>query len=224
MEVREPEGAWGTCGRPVTNSSGRYVISALSSRHYVARATMPGYDESPAVTVGFLETSKTVDLELMQTGLITGPMTVSSIAPGAGSTDGGTPVIIGGTGFRSGLSVTFDAELIPVYVLNTTTIYATTPVHAAATVTVKVTNVSGESATLPGGFRYAAPQTFNFNGAWVGYALAHPSLPAAVRVPGHSDMDMSFMIEGNVVTAFTCGGSTISLPAPPTAISNGAFS
>lgn len=83
----------------MTNASGRYVFGSLSPRHYPARATMSGYDPSPVVTIGYLETSKTLDFELAQTGLTTGPMTVTSIDPAAGSTGGGTPVIILGAGF-----------------------------------------------------------------------------------------------------------------------------
>ena len=78
VAISEPEAAWGAFGRPVTNASGRYAIGSLSPRHYLARATMSGYATSPVVALGYLETSKTLDFELVQTGLITGPMTVTS--------------------------------------------------------------------------------------------------------------------------------------------------
>jgi len=225
VDISEPEAAWGTFGRPVTNGSGRYAFRSLSPRHYQARATMTGYDESPVVTLGYLETSKTLDFELAQTGLTTGPMTVTSIDPAAGSTGGGTPVTILGAGFRSNTTVTFDTESTTGYFLDTTTIYAITPAHAAATVNVKVTSSTGESATLTRGFVYAAPQSFNFNGTWTGYALAHPTLQEGVNSsPRHSDMEMQFTIENNVLTGFACGGSTISSSAPLPAVSNGAFS
>ena len=213
VDISEPDSPWGTFGRPVTNASGRYVFGSLFPRHYLARATMPGYDESPVVTIGYLETSKTLDFELVQTGAISGPMTVTSIEPSAGSTGGGTTVRILGTGFRSGTTVTFDTETTIGYFINTTTIYATTPAHASGTVNVTVTSAGG-SATLNRGFTYALPQSFNFNGTWTGYALAHPSLQKSLtRIQTHSDMDMQFTIENNVLTAFTCGGSTIGLVA-----------
>ena len=41
----------------------------------------------------------------------------------------------------------------------------------------------------------------------------------------HSDMDMRFTIQNNVLTSFTCGGSTIVLMlSPPPSVSNGEFS
>ena len=225
VDISESEAGWGAFGRPVTNAIGRYTFGSLSPRHYLARATMSGYDASPVVTIGYLETSKTLDFELVQTGLFTGPMTVTSIDPAAGSTGGGTTVKILGAGFRYHTTVTFDDASTTGYFLDTTTIYATTPAHAAATVNVKVTSSTGESATLTRGFVYAAPQSFNFNGTWTGYALAHPSpQEAGNSSPRHSDMEMQFTIENNVLTGFTCGGSTILLSAPLPAVSNGAFS
>jgi hypothetical protein len=225
VDISEPEAVWGAFGRPVTNTRGQYAFGSLSPRHYLARATMSGYDESPVVTIGYLETSKTLDFELVQTGLITGPMTVTSIDPAAGSTGGGTTVKILGAGFRYHTTVTFDTESTTGYFLDATTIYATTPAHSAGTVNVRVTSSTGESATLTKGFVYAAPQSFNFNGTWTGYALAHPSLQEGVNSsPRHSDMEMLFTIENNVLTGFTCGGSTIFLSAPLPAVRDGAFS
>jgi hypothetical protein len=225
VDISEPDAAWGTFGRPVTDASGRYVFGSLSSRHYLARVTMLGYDESPIVTIGYLETSKTVDFDLVQAGLSTGPVTVTAIDPAAGSTAGGTTVRILGTGFRLDTTVTFDAESTIGYILNSTTIYAITPAHAAGTVNVKVTTPTGESATLARSFVYAPPQSFNFNGIWSGYALAHPGLDRSLDGShSHSDMEMRFTIENNVLTGFTCGGSTISLSAPLPVVSNGAFS
>jgi hypothetical protein len=130
-----------------------------------------------------------------------------------------------GAGFRSDTMVTFDTELVTGFFLNPTTIYATTPAHAAATVNVKVSTPSGQNATLTRGFVYAAPQTFNFNGTWNGYALAHPTVrKKASGSHTHSDMEMRFTIENNLLTGFTCGGSTIALSAPHPAVGNGAFS
>ena len=214
VDISEPEAAWGTFGRPVTDGIGRYAFRSLSPRHYLARATMPGYDASPVVAIGYLETSKTLDFDLAQTGLTTEPMRVRSIDPAAGSTGGGTPVMILGAGFRSNTTVTFDTASTTGYFVNTTTIYATTPAHAAGTVNVRVTSPAGESATLTRGFVYTPPQSFNFNGTWTGYALAHPILQGGVNnSPRHSDMEMQFTIENNVLTGFGCGGSTISSSA-----------
>ena len=223
LEIAESETAWGSYGRPMTDATGRYTVGSLPVRHYVARASRSGYDASPVVTIGFLETSRSLDFELTTTGLVTGPLAVTALDPAAGSTGGGTDVTITGTGFRTGTTVTFGGERTTAYVHNSTTIYTTTPVHAAATVDVIVTKPDGESVTLTGGFRYAAPQSFNFNGAWIGYALAHPFRETGWAVL-HSDMDMQFTIQDNVLTGFTCGGATIALRTPPPAVSNGEFS
>ena len=73
---------------------------------------------------------------------------------------------------------TFDAESTAAYVLNPTTIYAITPAHAAATVVVKVTKPSGESATVTGGFRYAAPAVLQFQRHLEGICAGASGLPA----------------------------------------------
>jgi len=224
VDLGETSGAWGSFGRPLTNANGRYVFGSLSAKHYQAKATMAGYDESPVESIGFMEASRTLDFELVRTGLITGQMTLTAVEPSAGSTVGGTPVTITGSGFRSGSTVTFDSESIPAYALNTTTLFATTPAHAAGPVTVVVTNPAGERATLTAGYSYAPPQSFNFNGGWTGYALAHPFLDGgAIRSQTHSDMEMQFTVENNQVTAFSCGGAVITLAAP-LAVSGGGFS
>ena len=137
---------------------------------------MPGYDESTTVAIGYLETSKTVDFELVQTGLFSGPATVTSIEPTVGSTGGGTPVTIRGTNLRSGSTLTFGTESTTAYLLNPTTIYAVSPTHGEGAVNVSVTSPSGENATLAGGFRFAPPGSFNFNGT--GPGMHSPIRPA----------------------------------------------
>ena len=74
-----------------------------------------------------------------QTGTLTGgytyiaPPTVTSIAAASGTTNGGTSVTITGTGFQSGATVTIGgAAATNVMFVNSTTITATTPAHAAA--------------------------------------------------------------------------------------------
>ena len=128
---------------------------------------------------------------------------------------------ITGTGFRSGTTVTFGGERVNAYAANSTTLYLTAPAHAAGAVDVVVSWPNGESTTRARGFTYAPPQSFDFNGTWVGYALAHPPIGAQVR-PLHSDMDMCFTVENNMVTSFNCGGSNVDFA--PAAVSNGEFS
>ena len=83
-------------------------------------------------------------------GTLPTPM-ITSVDPSSGTTDGGTEVIITGTGFviAFGFSVTFDGEQaasFPVFPSDTS-ITVTTPAHAAGAVDVVVTNPDGQTAT-----------------------------------------------------------------------------
>ena len=85
--------------------------------------------------------------------------TVSSVVPNGGSTAGGTAVTIAGTNFAAGATVTFGGTAATnVVVVNSTTITATTPAHAAGAITVTVT-VNSQSGSLTNGFTYIAPPT-----------------------------------------------------------------
>src|SRR5438552_16598571 len=88
--------------------------------------------------------------------------TVTSVTPNTGSTAGATPVTITGTNFLSPSTVTFGgAAATNVVVVNSTTITATTPAHAAGAVDVVVADAGVCSGTppgtLPNGFTYVAP-------------------------------------------------------------------
>jgi hypothetical protein len=82
--------------------------------------------------------------------------TITSISPSSGTPNGGTIVSITGTNFANGATVKFDtSNAIGVTVNGSTSITATTPVHAAGTVTVTVTNPDSQSGT--GSFTYVNP-------------------------------------------------------------------
>lgn len=83
--------------------------------------------------------------------------TVSSITPNSGSTAGGTSVTISGTGFISGATVTIGTAATNVNVVNSTTITALTPAHAAGPVNVVVQNPDSQSGSLTNGYTYAIP-------------------------------------------------------------------
>ena len=75
--------------------------------------------------------------------------TVSGISPASGTTAGGTPVTITGTGFLAGATVTIGGTAATgVTVASSTSITATTPAHAAGAVNVVVTNTDSQSGTL----------------------------------------------------------------------------
>ncbi len=81
--------------------------------------------------------------------------TVTSIAPNSGTINGGTAVTITGTGFLAGATVSLGGTpATGVTVVNSTSITATTPAHAAGPVNVIVTNSDTQSGTLTQGFTY----------------------------------------------------------------------
>ena len=84
--------------------------------------------------------------------------TVTSISPPSGTTAGGTAVSITGTGFLAGATVKLGGTAATgVTVVNSTTISATAPAHAAGAVSVIVTNTDSQSGTLAGGYTYTNP-------------------------------------------------------------------
>jgi hypothetical protein len=85
-----------------------------------------------------------------------GPVTVTSINPGDGTTNGGTQVTINGANFAFGATVTFGgAPATKVTFLSTTQLTCITPAHVGpATVDVIVTDSGTNSATLPSAFIY----------------------------------------------------------------------
>jgi hypothetical protein len=80
---------------------------------------------------------------------------VTGVLPAGGPVSGGTAVTISGTEFQPGATVSFDgAAAASVTDFTSTTIYAVTPVHAAGTATVTVTNPDLQSASLASGYVY----------------------------------------------------------------------
>ena len=139
------------------------------------------------------------------------PPIIMTVSPTSGSTAGGTTITITGSGFQTGLAVTLGGERQQVEVPNSTSILMTTTAHGPGPVEVIVANPDGQTATLSGGYSYALPQSFDFNGTWEGFAAAHPDHLGPTR---HSDMGMRFTIERNVLTSFTCGGATAGVLVP----------
>jgi hypothetical protein len=91
-------------------------------------------------------------------------VTVTSVTPNSGSSLGGKPVTIAGTGFNSGATVQFGtSSATAVVVVNATQITAVTPAHAAGAVNVTVTNSNATTATLTNGYTYTQ-QNFDPNG------------------------------------------------------------
>ena len=86
--------------------------------------------------------------------------TVTGISPSTGSTARPTPVTISGTGFLAGATVTVDVVAVGITVVNSTTITAIAPAHAAGAVDVVVTNPSGSGGMLTAAFTYSFEEPF----------------------------------------------------------------
>jgi plastocyanin len=86
--------------------------------------------------------------------------TVTSVTPPAGVTTGGTSVTITGTNFQNGATVSFGGAMATnVAFVDSNTLTATTPAHAAGTVDVTVTNPDTGTGTGTGVFTYAVVST-----------------------------------------------------------------
>ena len=84
-------------------------------------------------------------------------VTVTAVAPSTGSTFGGTPITITGSGFSSGASVLVGGTAATdVAVVSSTSITAKTPAHAAGAGDVRVT-VGSKTDTLAGAFTFVTP-------------------------------------------------------------------
>lgn len=118
---------------------------------------------------------------------VTGP-TLNAVTPTSGTTAGGTPVTLTGSGFQAGATVTLGGSAATsVVVVNSSTITAVAPAHATGAVTAVVTNPNSTSASRANAFFYSPPpvatdfftlppcrilDTRNPNGALGGPALA----------------------------------------------------
>jgi hypothetical protein len=86
--------------------------------------------------------------------------TVTAISPSTGSTVRATQVTISGTAFLAGATVLVDAIASNVTVVNSTTITASVPAHAAGGADVIVTNRGGLRGTLTEAFNYVVEGPF----------------------------------------------------------------
>jgi hypothetical protein len=152
----------------ITNNSSGHVFYARTHDHStmgVATGSLPvstHFDVPSTIELG------ASTLQVVANGIASSavPVTVygsaplggvTSVSPNSGPTAGGTTVIIAGSDFATGATVTFGGTSAKVTALSSTSITAVTPSHAAGAVTVTVTNPGGASWSLVNGFTYQAP-------------------------------------------------------------------
>ncbi len=88
----------------------------------------------------------------------TAPPKPTGVSPNTGPISGATPVTITGENFLSGATVKLGGTpATNVTFVNSTSLTATTPAHAAGLVDVLVTNPNGVSRALTGGYSYTNP-------------------------------------------------------------------
>ncbi len=85
---------------------------------------------------------------------------VTEVYPEAGSTAGGDLVTLEGSGFTGATAVAFGGVAAEFQVLSDSTIWVHSPVHAAGTVNVRVTDPAGQSSVVTADkYTYVAPPT-----------------------------------------------------------------
>jgi hypothetical protein len=158
------------------------------------------------------------------------PPVISELLPNIGSTGGGTPIFIKGTGFRSGLTVSIGGIVSPFQWMEWGEgVFLSTPAHAAGTAEVIVSNPDGQTGSA--WFTYASPATFDFNGDWQGWAHDLAAPPGAA----HEFARLGLTIRDNIVVSVSCSlcrpgenCATASHPSvtldPPPVVANGEFS
>jgi len=136
---------------------------------------------------------------------------VVSLSANVGSTGGGTPLRIVGTGLFNGATVSFAGIKVTTRTDGRypgTDLFLDTPAHDPGTVDIVVTNPDGQFTRVPDAWTYVSPQTFDFNGTWA----------------GGEDWQLGFVIRNNALVSASCGEYTILTFSPPVSVTGGAFS
>ena len=143
------------------------------------------------------------------------PPTLTSITPATGIPSGGTTVKLTGTSLLTTTQVLFGTTAATILDITGTSVTVRTPASAASLVDVRVTT-SGGSATLTGGYRYAAaPVTLTvrpqFTVNLINSSLAMVATLSSPVTGGTITFREGSTTHGTVPV--TGGGATITLPA-----------
>lgn len=132
------------------------------------------------------------------------PPSISSITPNIGSTGGSTSVQIEGTGLLPGVTATLDGVTATGFLdTSRTSLFLTTSPHVTGSVDVVLRNPDGQSGSLPGGFTFVPPESFDFNGKWFAY------------LGNGNDDPFSFLVKSDALVSVTCDdGTTVTFASP----------
>jgi hypothetical protein len=136
-------------------------------------------------------------------------LTLTSLSPDTGSTDGGAEVVLSGSNFNPGAGVTFDGVPAPLAYGGSQIMIANPPAHAAGVVDVVVTNPDGNTSRRA--FSYALPGSFDFNGDWD-------------AVVSGDEVVFRFTIRDSALASVTCRASAPIALTPAPTVANGGFS
>jgi hypothetical protein len=146
-------------GGTVTCPAGTLSSGGSTQITIVANSSVGGTIKGVVGAIGNEADPNMANNSAIASTTVNGPApTVTSVTPNSGTTAGGTSVTISGTNFQTGATATFGgAAATGVTFVNSTTLQATTPAHAAGAVNVVVTNPDLQSGTLTNGYTYFVP-------------------------------------------------------------------
>ncbi|TMG40064.1 MAG: hypothetical protein E6H88_00515, partial [Chloroflexi bacterium] len=178
-------------GTPATGVS---VLSATQ-----LNATTPAHAAGPADVVVTIGGQSSATSPGDRFTYVVPPPTVTAVNPASGTTAGGTPITITGTGFAAGATATVGGSAATgVSVVSATQINATTPAHPAGVADVIVT-VSGQSSAPNPGDEFA-------------YLVSPPTVTAVNPSSGPTAGGTAITITG---TSFDTGPATVSVGGSP---------
>lgn len=138
------------------------------------------------------------------------PPTISAISPTYGGIAGGDSVTITGTNFTPSTTLTIGGVSATPTFVNSTTLTAITPAHAAGAVDVVVTE-SGMAATLAAGFTYyEVPHVVSVSPVYANLAGG----PTITISGSNFDTTSTVYVDGSPVTKTLVNSSTINITAP----------
>jgi len=144
-------------------------------------------------------------------------LTVTALSVSVGSTAGGTPMKITGTGLERGASVTFGSATVTSRSYDPrdvpgTSLVIDTPAHAAGLVDMIITNPNRQTFRFNQGYEYVPQESFDFNGEWDG-----------VTTNG-TDTLVQFTISNNMLVTASCRFDLDKIFTLSAAVMNGEFS
>jgi hypothetical protein len=145
--------------------------------------------------------------------------TVSTLSVNIGSTAGGTPMRIVGSGFQMGTTATFGGAKVSrwgydprVEGREAGSLIIKTPEHAAGLVDLIITNPDGRTYRIADAFEYRAQQSFDVNGDWEGYGN------------DGNHINMAITIRNGVLISASCSYDTVDTLELSSPAANGEFS